>query len=247
VLRRILLAVVFVACVVVVVGYQATRPAKGASSPRVFVPSAKFFTDFSPSFRTTIADAYWLKTVQYYGEHVSGDRKFDSLWPMLDLVTRLSPHFVRAYRFGAFALLDAGRADLAYELLERGHTANPGEWSLLTHLGFFMYNYGSSDDKAVIAAGWYQQASRLPGAPAWVGRVAARLLTKGGERQKAAMQWAQVYGVGDQYSRKQAIDSIDGLLSKDPAARQREVASLSEFVPPELFDQFSQALLGGDR
>ena len=245
-LRRVLLVLTFVVCALGVVGYQATRPEKGSSSPRVFVPSAQFFTDFSPSFRTTIADAYWLRTVQYYGEHVNGDRQFDSLWPMLDLITRLSPRFVRPYRFGAFALLDGGRADLGYELLKRGHAANPDEWALLTHLGMFSYQYGSSPDKDVIAAEWYQKASELPDAPEWVGRVAARLLVKGGERQKATMQWAQVYGVGDQYSRVQALAEIDKLLPVDPAARQREVASLAEFVPGELFDEFSRALLGGD-
>jgi len=246
VVRRILLVLIFVACALVVVGYQATRPAKSASSPRVFVPSAQFFTDFSPSFRTTIADAYWLRTVQYYGEHVTGDRRFDSLWPMLDLVTRLSPHFVRPYRFGAFALLEAGRPDLGYELLKRGHDANPNEYALLTHLGFFVYTYGSNPDKDVLAAEWYQKASELPGAPDWVARVAARLLTKGGERQKATMQWAQIYGDGDQYSRDRALVELDSLLPVDPAARQREVAVLAEFVPPYLFDEFSRALLGGD-
>lgn len=244
-LRRVLLVLTFVVCALGVVGYQATRPEKGASSPRVFVPSAQFFRDFSPSFRTTIADAYWLRTVQYYGEHASGDRQFDSLWPMLDLVTRLSPHFVRPYRFGAFALLDAGRADLSYELLKRGHAANPDEWALLTHLGFFAYMYGSTADKDVVAAEWYQKASELPGAPEWAGRVAARLLVKGGERQKATIQWAQVYGDGDQYSRERALAELDRLLPADPAARQREVAALREFMSADSFRDFSQALLDG--
>ena len=34
-------------------------------------PSPQFFLDFSPSFRTTIADAYWLQMIQYYGEHIT--------------------------------------------------------------------------------------------------------------------------------------------------------------------------------
>ena len=244
-LRRALSVFVFAVCVTVVVGYQVTRPAKGDSSPRVFVPSAQFFEDFSPSFRTTIADVYWLRTVQYYGEHVTGDRQFDSLWPMLDLTTRLSPRFRRPYSFGAFALLDAGRADLGYELLLRGHAAIPDDWRLLTHLGFFVYRFGSMPDKDQIAASWYQKASQAPGAPDWVGRVAARLLVKGGEREKAAMQWAQVYGVGDDYSREQALRELAKLLPIDPTARRREVAALSEFVPEELLAEFSQALLGG--
>lgn len=243
--RRVFLLAAVVLCSIAVVGYQVTRPEKGDSSPRVFVPSAQFFVDFSPSFRTTIADAYWLRTVQYYGEHVTGDQRFDSLWPMLDLVTRLSPHFGRAYPFGAFALLDAGRPDLSYELLKRGHAANPDDYRLLTHLGFFLYMYGSGPEKDAEAAEWYRKASELPGAPDWVARTAARLLVKGGEREKAIMQWAQVYGDGDQYSREKAIAALDELLPTDPAARRREVEALSEFIPLELYGVFSEALLGG--
>ena len=62
-----------------VVAYQVTRPAKAPANPRVFVPSPQFFLDFSPSFRTSIADAYYLHMVQYYGEHVKGDGRLDSL------------------------------------------------------------------------------------------------------------------------------------------------------------------------
>ncbi len=71
-LRRVVAIVVVVACAAGVVAYQATRPAKAPADPRVFVPSPRFFLDFSPSFRTSIADAYYLNMVQYYGEHVNG-------------------------------------------------------------------------------------------------------------------------------------------------------------------------------
>ena len=59
------------------------------------MPAPKFFLDFSPSFRTSIADAYYLNMVQYYGEHVNGDGRLDSLPRMVDLVTTLSPHFTQ--------------------------------------------------------------------------------------------------------------------------------------------------------
>ena len=50
--------------------------------------------------------------IQYYGEHVSGDGRLDSLPAMTRLVTTLSPHFTRAYLFSAFGLIDAGRPDV---------------------------------------------------------------------------------------------------------------------------------------
>ncbi len=108
-LRRVVAIVVVVACAAGVVAYQATRPAAGAGEPDACsCRRREFFLDFSPSFRTSIADAYYLNMVQYYGEHVKSDGRLDSLPAMVRLVTGLSPHFTRAYLFGAFALIDAG-------------------------------------------------------------------------------------------------------------------------------------------
>ena len=54
--RRLLAVAVVVLCAGVVVAYQATRPAQAPADARVFVPSPQFFLDFSPSFRTSLAD-----------------------------------------------------------------------------------------------------------------------------------------------------------------------------------------------
>ena len=91
VLRRVLAIVVVLLCAAGVVAYQVHPAGKAPANPRVFVPSPKFFLDFSPSFRTSIADAYYLCMVQYYGEHVAGDGRLDSLPAMAELVTRSQP------------------------------------------------------------------------------------------------------------------------------------------------------------
>ena len=123
--RKLGVALLLAVCLAGVVGFQATRPSKAAGGANTFVPSPRFYTDFSPSFRTTIADAYWLLTVQYYGEHVNGDRKLGSLAGMLNLVTTLSPRFKQPYLFGAFALVDAGQSQEGYALLKKGVEALP--------------------------------------------------------------------------------------------------------------------------
>ncbi len=79
------------------------------------------------------------------------------------MVTTLSPHFRQAYFIGSFALLDAGRADLGYELLKRGYAANPGDWRFPFYLGFFVYTFGRKELKDQVAAQYYQQAAALPG------------------------------------------------------------------------------------
>ncbi len=230
-LRRVVAILVVLACAGVVVAYQVSRPARAPADPRVFVPSPKFFQDFSPSFRTSIADAYYLIMVQYYGEHVAGDGKLDSLPAMVDLVTTLSPHFTRAYLFGAFALIDAGRADVAYTVLQRGFKENPGDWHFPAYLGFFAYRYGEGETKNLVAAQWYEKAAAIPGSPDYLPRLAAALLAKGGEEEKAILMWGQAYLAGDKYARKKAVEGLERVLPKEKEARMRALAPLYETMP----------------
>jgi hypothetical protein len=243
--RRVALALLLAVCIAGVVGFQATRPPKAAGGGRVFVPSPRFYMDFSPSFRTTIADAYWLQTVQYYGEHINGDRKLGSLADMLDVVTSLSPRFRQPYLFGAFALVDAGQAQEGYKLLKKGAAAVPDDWHVLTTLGAFIYEYAGNADKAKLAAEWYQKAAALPGRPDWVPRVAAALLAKGGEAQKAALLWAQIYGSGDRYSQQKAVAALDQILPKQKQARQQAVALLQPMMTSARFTQLIVELFKG--
>jgi hypothetical protein len=245
VLRRFIAVVVVVACAAGVVAYQATRPARAPAGPRVFVPSPGFFLDFSPSFRTSIADAYYLNMVQYYGEHVNGDGRLDSLPQMVDLVTMLSPHFTRPYLFGAFGLMDAGRPDVSYKILRRGFAANPGNWRFPSYLGFFAYAFASNNDKNRIAADWYSKAAAIPGSPAYLQRLAAVLLGKGGETEKAILLWGQIYAEGDKFSRKKAVAGLDRILPDDKTARMKAVAPLVGTMPKDELDQLIADLFKG--
>jgi tetratricopeptide (TPR) repeat protein len=245
VLRRVVAIVVVVACAAGVVAYQATRPAKAPADPRVFVPSPGFFLDFSPSFRTSIADAYYLNMVQYYGEHVEGDGRLDSLPQMVDLVTRLSPHFTRAYLFGAFGLIDAGKPEVSYKILRRGFAANPGNWRFPSYLGFFAYAFASNKDKDRIAADWYSKAAAIPGSPAYLKRLAAALLAKGGESGKAILMWGQVYLAGDKYSRQKAVAGLERILPKSKQARMKAVAPLRDTMPEADFNALIAELFAG--
>jgi len=245
VLRRVVAIVVVVACAAGVVAYQATRPARAPANPRVFVPSPGFFLDFSPSFRTSIADAYYLNMVQYYGEHVSGDGRLDSLPQMVDLVTRLSPHFTRAQMFGAFALIDAGRPDAGYETLKRGFKENPGDWHFPAYLGFFAYRYGKGKIMTLAAARWYEKAAAIPGSPGYLPRIAAALTGKGGEEKKAVVMWGQVYLGGDKYVRDKAVAGLEHMLPKDKTARMKAVAPLYGTMPKAEFEALTAELFKG--
>jgi hypothetical protein len=235
--RKVVAVVLGLACVAGVIAFQMTRPTTSVSNPRVFVPSPRFFQEFSPSFRTSIADLYWLGIVQYYGEHIEGDRRLDSLPAMLDVVTALSPHFIEPYLFSTFALIDAGKGREAYDVLRRGVQANPGDWQLPFQLGTLVYwNGGRSEDKAREAAKWFNIASKIPGRPDFVPRLAAGMLERGGERDKAILMWGQIYSQGDRYARKGAVKRLEALLPKEKEARMKALAPLYRTMPKKDFE-----------
>jgi hypothetical protein len=246
VLRRVVAIVIVVACAAGVVAYQATRPAKAPAASQVFVPSPRFFLDFSPSFRTSIADVYYLNMIQYYGEHF-GKGRLESMPAMVDLVTALSPHFIRPYSFGAFALVDAGRPDLSVKLLKRGFEENPSQWRFLAHLGYFAYQYGpgSKRQNDLEAAQWYEKAAAVPGASPFLLRLAAVLSGKGGDLEKAVTMWGQVYDGGDKYARKKAVDGLDRILPSEKTARMKALAPLVGTMPKDELNQLIAELFKG--
>ena len=244
-LRRILVLAAVTACIAVVIVYQSDRPAAATPNPVVFVPSPGFYKNFSPGVRATIADVYWLSTIQYYGEHVKADHRLDSLPAMVRLVTSLSPHFTEAYFFGAFSMIDVGRPGTAYALLQDGFRANPRDWRFPFYLGFFVYTYAKGAHKNAIAAQWYADAARLPGRPEFVPRLAAELATRGNETQTAIDLWTQVYCQGDKYARAKAVIALNRLLPTAKVARERAVAQLEPTVPRALFAQFVADLFQG--
>lgn len=237
--RRVFVALIALACVAAVIGFQVTRPARADSDPRVFVPSPRFFEKLSPSFRTSIADVYWLGIVQYYGEHIEGDRRLDSLPAMLDLVTTLSPHFIEPYLFSTFALVDAGKPQQAVDLLERGYRANPGNWRLPYQLGILAYfsDGQAKKTRSLAAAKWFTTAAKLPGSPVFLPRLAAGMLSRGGERERAILMWGPIYTDGDKFAREKAVASLDTLLPKGKDARTRALVPLYRTMPKQAFEE----------
>ena len=244
-LRRALIVAIVLVCAGGVVGYQVTRPSRAPASPRVFVPSPEFFLDFSPSFRTSIADAYYLNMVQYFGEHVTGDGRLDSLPQMVDLVTRLSPHFTKAHIFGAFALIDAGKPQAGFEVLKRGYEANRDDWHFPAYLAYFVYTFAGNEDKDRLAAQYYEQAAAIPGSPEYLQRLAAAMLAKGGQTKKAILMYGQAYLAGDKYARRRAVEGLDAFLPTDRETRMRALAPLVGTMPEDELNALIADLFGG--
>lgn len=77
----------------------------------------------SLEYAPLIADLYWTRAVQYYGDkQAHDDPNIELLWPLLDVTTTLDPHLIVAYRFGSMFLSEpppqgAGTPQRGIELL----------------------------------------------------------------------------------------------------------------------------------
>lgn len=159
----------------------------------LYVRSPRVARILSMNFASVVADSYWLRTIQHFG----GDRltprsagAFELLYSLLDLTTSLDPQFVVAYRFGAVFLSEPppggpGRPDEAIRLLEKGLRVSPNKWEYAHDIAFVNLWHGS-DPK--IAASWFRRAAEMPGAPNWLGPLAATTMMTGGDRN-AAKSW----------------------------------------------------------
>ncbi len=171
-------------------------------------------------FDALAADVYWIRAIQHYGGDrldTSGRvRKYQLLYPLLDIATSLDPYFNIAYRFGAIFLSEAypggaGRPDLAVTLLRKGIAAQPGKWEYYHDIAFV--NYWQLHDTQA-AAEWFRRAAQQPNAPNWLMPVAAAMLTQGADRTSARFIWRQMLAADQEWLRNRAqrgLQQIDAL------------------------------------
>jgi tetratricopeptide (TPR) repeat protein len=187
-----------------VVGLQAARERLGAdTTPEelaahlLYVRSPAFLSRAALSYRSLVADVYWIRTIQHYGgTKLSKDanKQYDLLFPLLDLTTSLDPHFNVAYRFGAIFLAEPppggpGRPDDAIALLQKGLEAQPDRWEFAQDIGFVYYWWERDYAKA---ADWFHKAAEMPNAPNWMAGMAAVTLAQGGNRQSSRVLWQEM-------------------------------------------------------
>jgi tetratricopeptide (TPR) repeat protein len=158
--------------------------------------SGKLVKAMSLEYAPLMADIYWTRVVQYYGDkRAKHDANFELLWPLLDVTTTLDPNLLVAYRFGSTFLSEpsprgAGRPELGIELLERGIKANPEYWRFYEDLGFIYYFELKDYAKASAA---FSEGSKNPDAQIWMKIMAARIAAEGESLQTSIFLWNEVY------------------------------------------------------
>lgn len=242
------LGLLFTAVVSVQVMADAVAAPFVATSSISWIRSVAMMQRLALEFDVAVADVYWVRAVQFYGDtklSKATNKNYDLLYPLLDMTTSLDPDFKIAYRFGAILLSEGypngpARPDAAISLLEKGIRRSPERWEYYYDAGMVEY-WWREDYQA--ASEWFLKAARQPGAPEWLPTVAAGMLAQGGSHASARMLWTQIGQNAEQDWLRQAarrgimqidaeeqIDALRGLEARFAAETGRHPGGWVEFV-----------------
>lgn len=134
-------------------------------------------------FRNFLADLVWLEVVQVAGERQLAPADYDRVNVLLNATANFDPCFEIPYLVGGLILGESpSHASEALRILERGRKQYPRNWRLPFYIG---YTYYFSLGDAVAGGRAMAEAAALPGSPAYLPRLASRMLVEGRDPETA--------------------------------------------------------------
>lgn len=172
---------------------QVDKQRRGATLEEVlYISSPTLLKRMSLGYDGLLADIYWTRAVQYFGDKLTrGSEHFDLLAPLLEITTYLDPHLMVAYEYGSNFLAPkipggAGQPLRAIKLTEFGIRNNPNEWHLYYDLGFIYYMEMADYQNAEKA---FADGATLPKAHPVMRIMAAKMAEHAGNIQTARLMW----------------------------------------------------------
>ena len=193
-MRRILpiliLLVAVVAYGLLFQGVWKSREQVRLNIPAGYIIPSKFSRILALGNQGLLSDFLFLKTATFIGGRSGlGELLNEEDWQFvirsLDVVTDLDPYFVDPYMLAEGLLAwDAGKPEKANRLLSKGMEYRTYDWRLPFFAGFNSF-YFLKDYEA--ASGFIMTASQLPGSPAYLATLGARLAYYGGKSKTALL------------------------------------------------------------
>jgi tetratricopeptide (TPR) repeat protein len=219
----------------------------------LYVSSPRLLKRMSLGYNGLLANIYWTRAVQYFGnKHHEGARRYDLLAPLLEITTELDPNLLVAYEYGANFLSPkppngAGMPSRAIDLEEFGIRHNPDSWRLYYNQGFIYYTELKDYARAADA---FARGSKTPNAHPFLAVMAAKMAEHAGDLQMARMMWSTTYESSQDkavkanagaHLRALQVDEDVSILEKLVSSYKRQTGRL----PASFSDLMSAGLLRG--
>jgi len=155
----------------------------------LYLPNGRYLAVASLGQRQVLADFIYLWAIQYYG-HYDISNRYEHLDRIFrEVITELDPRYFDPYWIGALIMTTETKdLERALALLDKGFVANPDQWLLPYLAGWECYHARRLD----LAAGYFEKAIRVPGAPAVIRRAYAAMYEKKGDRAVSIAAWAAI-------------------------------------------------------
>ena len=249
----VFLALALAGSVLTLMKIDTLRGSQATLEDILYVTSGRALQRMSLGYRGLLADIYWTRAVQYFGEkHIIEDVHYDLLDPLLNITTDLDPNLLVAYNYGAFFLSQkppqgAGQPGKAVDLLQKGIRFNPDDWHLYFNLGFVEY-MDRKDPKAAEEA--FRRGSTRPGAHPFLRVMAASMAQKASDVDTAAALWTELYQTTqDKTIRENAERHLEALhVDHDIQELENRIAIFrqrNQRPPADWYDMVRAGLLRG--
>ena len=199
------------------------RTAIARAEQLAYLPKGEYLKLAVLGYRQVVADLIWLQAVQHIGAKRDTQLGYTWTYHAVDVLTDLDPTFVPPYQAtGLFLGVLVGRQEEGLAILDKGIRHNPSSWQLPFLAGYVSY-YELCNP---VAGGEYLRiAARVPGSPAYLPQLAARMTVESGD-PTAALEFL------DRFSRSVTDEGVrEALLQRmKEIVQEKDLRFLEEGV-----------------
>ena len=199
------------------------RTAVARAEQLAYLPKGEYLKLAVLGYRQVIADLIWLQAVQHIGAKRDSQRGYAWTYHAVDVLTDLDPTFIPPYQAtGLFLGVLVGRHEEGLAILTKGIRHNPSSWQLPFLAGYVSY-YELCNP--VASGEYFRIAASIPGAPAYLPKLAARMTVESGD-PTAALEFL------DRFSRSVTDERVrEALLERmKEIVQEEDLRSLDESV-----------------
>ncbi len=214
-----------VVCVVVLASaLDVRRNALMRAEQLAYLPKGEHLKLAVLGYRQLVADIIWMQAVQHIGAKRDSQQGYTWTYHAVDVLTDLDPNFVPPYQAtGVFLGVLVGHHDEAIAILTKGMRHNPEVWQLPFLAGYIAY-YERCDP--VVGSKFLRVAAQVPGAPAYLPKLAARMTVMAGDSD-AALEFL------DRFSRSVSDERVREALAlrMKETLQERDLRLIESSIP----------------
>lgn len=232
------------------------RPAKARAAELSYLPKGEYLKVAVLGYDQIVADLLWLKAIQHFSGRRQTKENYIWAYHATDVVTDLDPKFTFAYlAAGTILGVWGNRVEESIAILKKGIVHNHDSWSLHFVLG---YDYFYELCDRVAAAEHLRAASRLPGAPEYLPRLAARMTVDAGSPETALEFLGRLYAQTQDPEMRESLSQrikeviaerdirfLEEAVRRYAARHGKKPGSLRALVTGGIIERVPEELLGG--